>query len=91
MGHLDGSGRKESDGYKKENTNRRSISDHTERGLRASKGSRMTSRGSLPFFGTSQAQQAWGNNMAQASCSIRISLSFLHHPPHPSKARGNSK
>jgi hypothetical protein len=58
-GHLDGSGRrKETDGYKKENTNRRSISDHTERGLRASKGSRMISRGSLPFLAASQAQQA---------------------------------
>jgi hypothetical protein len=30
----------------------RSISDHTERGLRASKGSRMISRGSLPCFGS---------------------------------------
>jgi len=48
------------------------------KGVCARRGSRMISRESLfSFMAASQAQRDWSNNMAQASCSIRISLSFF--------------
>ena len=79
---------KESDGYKKDEQDRRSISDHTERSsVCARQGSRMTSRGSLLFSfswqRTRPAQQAWSNK------HVALGLAFLFSfiPPQPSNTQ----